>query len=108
MRKIDMTAYEAEVMDANGQVVHGLVNVREHLILALFAPNDLSPLDLLARDDLARKIRDTEGETLLLDAAEYTLLEASLSKMRGLKQAAVEFVRRVLNAPEVAVTEALP
>lgn len=64
----------------------------------------LSGIELLARDDLARKVRDSDG-VLLLEEVEWGKLKTSAESMTGFGKPDVELIRRVLKAEKVEVEE---
>ncbi len=72
--------------------------VRPSLINLLFSQQNLGALDVLDRDDIARKIRDWKGDTLLLEDAEFKLLDAAVRAFKGYTKNDVELVRRVVKA----------
>jgi len=72
--------------------------VRPSLIGLLFSQRDLGVMEILSRDDIARKIRDWVGDQLLLEDAEFALLDAAVKAFKGYGKNDVELVRRVLGA----------
>lgn len=81
-------------------------DVKGSLIEVLFAPDlRLAALETLERDDLARKIKDWPDDTLLLEETEYQKVKSGLESLRGFGRNDVEFIRRVEQAPEVAVKQ---
>jgi hypothetical protein len=102
MRKIDVTDYIVSI-NGEGQPYP----MREALAEVLFHPAlKIQALDLLKRDDLARKILDTEPPDLLLEEAEYSLIRAAVDKVDTFTRNDVEFVKRVTSAPTIEVKEA--
>jgi hypothetical protein len=82
-------------------------DVRNTLIEVLFSPElRLSAMDALERDSLARKIKDCPTNTLLLEEAEWQKIKQGLESLHGFGRNDIEFIRRVINAPEVAVKQA--
>lgn len=80
--------------------------MREALAEVLFHPNlKIVALDLLKRDDLARKIQSYDSDDLLLEEAEYALVKAAVDKVDSFTRNDVEFVKRVLDAETVEVVE---
>ncbi|MCK9592317.1 MAG: hypothetical protein M0Q91_09960 [Methanoregula sp.] len=98
MRKIDVSDYEV-----GGS---GSYPVKGTLIQLLFNPElKLSARDLIPQDAIARKIESANG-TLLLEESEYQKVKAAIETVKGYGRADLEFVNRILNAPEVPVKEA--
>ncbi len=80
--------------------------MREALAEVLFHPDlKVRALDLLKRDDLARKILDHSDSHILLEDSEYALVKSAVDVVQGFTRNDVEFVRRVLNAESVEVVE---
>ena len=101
MRKIDLTEY---MVDQDGKQLP--YPMKEALAECLFAPDlIIRALDLLKRDDLARKIMAMEGDAALLEEAEYAMVKAAVEAITKYVRNDVEFVKRVLNAPQVEVAE---
>ncbi len=79
-------------------------NVRDSIIEILFHPDlQLGARAVLDRDAFARKIKDWPDNDLLLEEEEYKKVVAALEVLRGLARRDVEFIKRVLNAPQVEV-----
>lgn len=97
MRKITLDNYEFE-----GATFH----VAPSLADLLFHEPKLSPREVIARDELARKIEAASGDILLEDA-EYAKLVSSLdaADLKTYGRSIVEFIRRILDAPKVEVAE---
>ncbi len=84
-------------------------NVRNSMIEVMFHPGlQLGPRDILDRDHLAIKIKDWPDNSLLLEEEEYKKVVAGLEIVRGLGRESVEFVKRILNAPEIEVQPKKP
>jgi len=80
--------------------------MREALAEVIFHPDlKLRALDLLKRDDLARKILDHSDSHILLEDSEYDLIKSAVNVVQGFVRNDVEFVRRVLDAESVEVVE---
>ena len=81
-------------------------DMKESLIeLLLSRDNALSGRELLARDDLARKINECPDGTMLVDQSDWDKMVTSIETVKGLGRPDVEFARRILEAPEVDVEE---
>lgn len=101
MKKIPVIDYTVSI---NGQ--DQTYPMREALAEVLFHPAiKIVALELLKRDDLARKILACEDEFLLLEDAEYGKVKEAVSRVDTFTRNDVEFVRRVLNAETVEVVE---
>jgi len=106
MRRIDLSSYTVEVAGTNpeGGPRTDNYNVRRSICLVLMSPQQQhGPEDVLDADMLCHKVRETEGETLLLEESEYKRLGSALDKIRGYSINDVEFVKRIRNAGEVPV-----
>ena len=99
MKKIDLTAYSI----GSGNTF----DIRTSLVAVLFNEK-VDPRELLKRDALATRIEQWEGDTLLLENAEWQKVVGGLSAtdLKPFGRDVVEFVRRVLDAPDVSVVEA--
>lgn len=101
MKKIPMTDYLVMI---NGQ--DQAYPMREALAEVLFHPAlKIVALDLLKRDDLARKILSGKDNTMLLEETEYSLIKDAVGKVDSFTRNDVEFVKRVLEAQTVEVVE---
>ena len=98
MRKIDLTNYDYE-----GQTFH----VAPSLVAILFSPPKLDAREVLRLDELARRIETTEDPTVLLEEVDYARIVKGLNAtdLQPHGRSVVEFIRRVLDAPEVVVEE---
>ena len=98
--KTDLPASPAKA-EADASVDY---DVRGSIVEILFHPDlQLGAKALLDRDTLARKVNDWPDNDLLLEETDYKKVLAALEVLKGLTRQDVEFVSRVLNAPEVAV-----
>jgi hypothetical protein len=101
MRKFDVTEYTV-TMD-NGQTLP--YRVKDSAVTILFNPDrKLNAVDLLRTNRLAERIMAANG-SVLLEEAEYGELKSACETLRGYGKEDVEFVRRVLDAPQVNVME---
>ena len=98
MRKIDLGDYL--VGDVPFQV-------RPSLVVILFNEKGIDARELLRRDELATRIENTIDDTLLLEEADYKKIVSGLNAtdLQPYGRSAIEFVRRVLDAPVVSVKE---
>jgi len=101
--KIDLSVYEVPA-ELTGTGQQRPYDVRKSLRTVLVSPMlRLNGVRLLEHSELATKIGTHPADELLVDAADYKRLTAAFEKLEGLGGADVEFVRRVLKAPEVEV-----
>ncbi|MBA7568988.1 hypothetical protein ES708_10725 [subsurface metagenome] len=106
MRKIDIRDYHYEVIDSEGKSKEFPYSVKSNLIAVLFQRQlNLSAIELLGRDDLARKIRDCESDEILLEESEYEEIKKAVNAFRGYGKQDIEFVKRVLECPKIEVEE---
>jgi len=97
MRKIDLKPYQWEKTD------YKVVDV---LTALLFNPDlKLAARDLIAQDALAKKI-ETSGESVILEEADYQKVKRAVETIKGWQRGDIEFVTRILEAPEIPVKEA--
>jgi hypothetical protein len=97
MRKIDLKPYQWEKTD------YKVVDV---LTALLFNPDlKLAARDLIAQDALAKKI-ETSGESVILEEADYQKVKRAVETIKGWQRGDIEFVTRILDAPEIPVKEA--
>ena len=106
MRRIDLTPYEitlpSPTPDGPGRVDQ--YDIQRSICLVAMSPQQQhSPDELLDADILCHKVRETEGNVLLLEEEQYRQLLKMLDKIRGYSINDVEFVKRIRNAGEVPV-----
>jgi len=90
------------------EVVEMPYEVKPSLIELMFSRElHLSGIELLERDDLARKVKDCDG-VLLLEETDWQKLKTSAESTTGFSRPDVELIRRILNAEEVEVEEKAP
>lgn len=95
LRKIDISTYDV----AGGNKW----DCRQSLVELLFAEPKLAPREILRRDELARRIEQLEGTSLVLEDEDYRRITSAMNAVdfKPYGRAAVEFIRRVLEAPQV-------
>lgn len=100
MKKIDLTPYDIggdEPFDVKGSLLNILFFQVE------------SPRDLLSRGELAEKIESSDNSILLEDSEWGKIVDGITKSMQAhaieTGRVQVEFVRRILDAPNVDVTE---
>jgi len=97
MRKIDLKDYEH---DGKPYPVTGTIS------MLLFNPDlKLAARDLIAQDALAKKIEGA-GASVLLEEEEYQKVKRAIEIIKGWQRGDLEFVSRILDAPEIEVKEA--
>jgi hypothetical protein len=98
MRKLDLMSYSFG---------ESKFEVRPSVVAVLFNEENLDGREIIRRDELARKIEDFEGDEILLEEAEWAKIVSGLnaSNLKPHGRSIVEFVRRILDAPKVEVTE---
>ena len=105
MRKIDLTSYDVTVPDREGNMETLPYDVRGSLSDGMYHPDlRLNSKDLFTNDRIAQKIRNSNG-SILLEDAEYERVKSMMETITGFRKEDVEFVRRVIEAPEVTVKE---
>lgn len=102
MRKIDLTPYTVDVPGADQPVT---VNVKDNVVGLLYGDGRLTGLELLKRHTLAEKV-NAAGDEVLLEEADYDVIQKQVTSSGVFSRAFVEFVRRVLEAPSVDVKAA--
>lgn len=102
MKRINLTPYDAGMNEP--------FNVKESLInILFFQVND--PRELLAREELAKKIESTpDKEDLLLENTDWQkcvkgITDSMKARVIDTNRIQVEFVRRIINAPDVDTTK---
>lgn len=98
MRKIDLEDYTVNEVT---------FQMRTSLAAVLFNEEGLDPREVIRRDELANKIEQQSENLLFLEESEWNKIVSGL-KATDLKphgRSVVEFIRRVLDAPEVEVQE---
>ncbi len=106
MRKIDVSAYPIEVKLPSGEMTTLQYDMTEMLVgVLLHTSLRLTGQEVYNRMPLADKIKKAEGE-LLLEEEEYNKLLSAVKTIQGFGMNDSEMVRRIIDAKEVAVTEA--
>ena len=104
MLKMDLTAYEVTLTGPEGPKIVPF-KVGESIALLLFMDKALSAEELLRRAAIAQKVRDADGESVLLDRADYDTIKKALDGHKGFTENDVEFVRRIYSADVVEIAE---
>ena len=106
MRKIDLTDYTVEFNLPNEENKNLPYSVRKSLVEGLYHPDlRLGYKDLMENDRLSQKIKNFQGDVILLEETEWERLKGVFETIRGFTKQDVEFIRRVMNAEQVEVTE---
>jgi hypothetical protein len=112
MREINLAPYtvEVQVQSEGGKELSNpkvyQYDVRGSLIEILFTLDlGLKGRDILAREDLMRKIRDCPDEKLLLEEADWQKLVKACDVASGMGSAEIQLLHRVYDAKEVEVVK---
>jgi len=103
MRKLNLENYSIPKRNERGEV-DGAVpyQVKPSVIELLFSRQQgLNAVQLLERDELATKIHGYSGDTILLEDAEFVIIEKALDAVTGLGKEDVEFVKRIKQAEKI-------
>lgn len=109
MRKIDVSSYPVKVKIPTGEMQDIQYDMKEMLVgVLLHSSLRLTGIELHARMPTADKIKkhDLAKGELLLEDEEYSKLLSAIKTIQGFGMSDAEMVRRVIEAEEVAVTEA--
>jgi hypothetical protein len=99
MRKINLKNYQVPGTDKD-------YKIKEVLCTLLFNPElKLLARDLFKQNLLAEKIEGS-GESVLLEDNEYEKVKRAVETYKGWQRGDLEFIQRILEAPEVPVKEA--
>lgn len=108
MRTIKLRDYTVKLKDQEGNDVIVPYIVKNSILTLLTARElKLNGPDLLKNNALALKINDM-GDEALLEEEEYARLKRSVEMLQGFGQEDVEFIRRIMEASEVAVKPIKP
>ena len=107
MRRLNLENYTEVVRDEeSGKEVELPYPVKESMVDILLSRElGLSARDALAREDLARKIRDCSDGSILIEEAEWEKLQAAVDMIKGWCRTDLEFLHRIIDAPVVEVEE---
>lgn len=113
MKEIDLKPYPipeiriADVDPVTGKSEIKVIkeyDVRESLVAILFSRDlQLTAKLLLEREPVARKILDKSISSVILETAEYALIKQAVETIKGYTRNDLDMVRRVLEAPDIAV-----
>lgn len=97
MRKISLIPYKFEGQE---------YNVKESMAGILFSAHlRLSARAMIENARIARKA-ETSGDEILLEEADYQKIRNAVETFEGYSRQDLEFIQRILDAPEVPVKEA--
>lgn len=103
-KKIDLSRYETALRDESA--IPAMYDVRATLLNLLFHPDlNLSAVDTLSRQKLGHSIRHDESDVLLVSPEDHAKIQAAVEAWKGYSERDIEFLRRVIEAPEVDVDE---
>jgi len=103
MKKIDLSPYEF----AMGKEIEPLiVDVADEIAKILLNTQlNLNGPDLLKNNKLSEKIRDEEKDYILLEDAEYNIIENAVKTIKGFPESYVEVMKRILEAKDFDINE---
>lgn len=100
LRKIDLSDY---IVETEGKQIP--YRVKDSIEVALFHPDlKLNSYGLMKANKVSQKIKSAQ-DIILLEEADYDILKNAIEGITGFTKQDIEFVRRVLEAPEVSVKE---
>lgn len=106
MRKIDVKSYPIQVKAPSGESLDVQYDMKEMLVgLLLHTSLGLNGTELHSRMPIADKIKKADG-AVLLEEDEYAKILNAVNTVKGFGMNDSEMVRRIIDAKEVAVTEA--
>lgn len=106
MRKIDLSNYMVQISLPTGEDNSYPYIVRKSFVEGLYHPDlRLGYKDLMDNDRLSQKIKNWEGDELLLEESEWERLKHVFETITGFTKQDVELVRRVMEAEKVEVKE---
>ena len=106
MKKLNLENYNIDVVATNGEKKQIPYDVKETVISILMHPKlGLNGRDLLLASELALKIEKCDESFILLEDEEHKKLVNAVNTIKGFNRNEVEFVKRILNAETVDVTE---
>lgn len=101
MRLIDLTPYKVGEKAEDG--TESTFDVRGSLVICLFSAPHMPPQELLKCAKLAELIEGWPDNRLVVEGEDYNRLVQGLEHNAPSGRVFIEFVRRVLEAPEVKV-----
>jgi len=110
MRRINLENYTEVVRDEeSGKDVELAYPVKNSMVDALLSRElGLSAREALGREDLARRIKGCSDGAILIEEEEYKKLVVAIDTIKGWCRTDIEFLKRILEAPEVEVEEKKP
>jgi hypothetical protein len=105
MKKIDLSKYEVEVKNQNGELIKVPYDVKHSLISIMFSEHmKHSSQSLIDYSELKEKIKSSD-DFILLESTEYDKVLRAVDSFSGYREIDLEFVRRIKSAKEIEVTE---
>jgi len=109
MRRLNLEDYTEMVRDEGGKDIELPYPVKDSMIEVLLSKElGLSAREALERDVLARRIKDCSDGTILIEEGDYKKLVAAIDIITGWGRTDIEFLKRIIEAPEVEVGEVKP
>lgn len=106
MRKINVSNYKIKAEPTPGNIQEIDYAVKNSLInILLHNSLGLTGLEIYNRSPIADKIKNAEGEFLMLEDAEYEKLLSAVKSLKGFGANDQELVKRVIDAETVDVTQ---
>lgn len=107
MRRLNLENYTEIVRgEESGKDVALPYPVKDSMVDVLLSRElGLSAREVLDREDLARKIRDCSDGSILIEDEEWKKLQAAVETIKGWCRTDLEFLHRIMDAPEVPVEE---
>uniref|UniRef100_A0A6M3LDZ5 Uncharacterized protein n=1 Tax=viral metagenome TaxID=1070528 RepID=A0A6M3LDZ5_9ZZZZ len=106
MRELNLINYSTKVKEIkDGKLLDKIepYNVKEALIAILFMPgNNVTAREAFKRQILADKIEMSNG-SILLEEAEWQKLVDAADKLNNVGRNDIEFLHRILDAPQIEV-----
>ena len=103
MRRLNLKSYDIPKRNAQGEEDGSVpYQVKPSIIELLYSRQQgLNAVQLLERDELATKIHGHSGDEILLEDAEFAIIEKAMESITGLGREDVEFVKRIKRAEKV-------
>jgi hypothetical protein len=106
MREINLASYKVKIKESKGGKLvdrTDTYNVKDSLISILFMPgNGVTARESFKRQVLADKI-EAADKTVMIEEADWMKLVEAAEKIENVGRNDIEFMHRILDAPEVKV-----
>lgn len=104
MRELNITSYNVKMRLPNGSHKFDEYDVKDSLISLLFMPgNNVNARESFKRQKLAEMIKSCQDKTILIEEGDYQKLVEAAEKIQDVGRNDVEFMHRIMDAPEVEV-----